>query len=43
MSLIGEQRATFADGVDDILSTLVRYRDTITAHEDRFLPDALQE
>jgi nucleoside-diphosphate-sugar epimerase len=42
MSLIGEQRATFADGVDDILSTLVRYRDTITAHEDRFLPDALQ-
>jgi nucleoside-diphosphate-sugar epimerase len=43
MALVGEQRATFADGVDDVLSTLTRYRDTITAHEDRFLPDALQE
>ena len=42
MDLIGEQRATFAEGVEDILDTLVRYREVITSHEDRFLPDALQ-
>ncbi|RNJ27116.1 NAD-dependent epimerase/dehydratase family protein [Halosegnis longus] len=43
MGLIGEQRATFADGIDDVLETLLAHRETITSHEDRFLPDALQE
>ncbi|WP_255197137.1 NAD-dependent epimerase/dehydratase family protein [Halorarius litoreus] len=43
MELIGEQRADFADGVADILETLTRYRETITSHEDRFLPDALKD
>jgi len=43
MELIGEQRATFADGIEDVLSTLTRYADTIESHEDRFLPDALQD
>lgn len=43
MELIGEQRADFADGVRDILATLTRYEETITSHEDRFLPAALQE
>ncbi|MFB6118777.1 NAD-dependent epimerase/dehydratase family protein [Halosegnis sp.] len=42
LSLIGEQRTTLAEGLGDVLETLVRYRDTITTHEDRFLPDALQ-
>ena len=43
MDLIGEQRQDFEGGVRDILDSLVRYEDTITAHEDRFLPDALQD
>ena len=43
MELIGEQRATFADGIEDVLGTLTRYADTIESHEDRFLPDALQD
>ncbi|MFC7176948.1 NAD-dependent epimerase/dehydratase family protein [Halosegnis marinus] len=43
MDLIGEQRATFADGIEDVLATLTRYADTIEAHEDRFLPDALRD
>ncbi|WP_255150869.1 NAD-dependent epimerase/dehydratase family protein [Halorarius halobius] len=43
MALIDEQRADFADGMADVLETLTRYQDTITAHEDRFLPDALKD
>jgi UDP-sulfoquinovose synthase len=43
MALIGEQRATFADGIEDVLGTLTRYADTIESHEDRFLPDALKD
>jgi len=43
MELIGEQRATFADGIEDVVGTLTRYADTIESHEDRFLPDALQD
>ncbi|PSQ32026.1 UDP-sulfoquinovose synthase [Halobacteriales archaeon SW_6_65_46] len=43
MDVIGEQRATFADGIDDIVATLRSYQETIVSHEDRFLPDALQE
>jgi len=43
MDVIGEQRATFADGIDDVVGTLRSYQETIVSHEDRFLPDALQE
>ncbi|WP_254545817.1 NAD-dependent epimerase/dehydratase family protein [Halomarina pelagica] len=43
MSVIGEQRQTFEGGVRDILETLTRYSETITSHEDRFLPDVLEE
>ncbi|MFC7156828.1 NAD-dependent epimerase/dehydratase family protein [Halomarina halobia] len=43
MSLIGEQRQNFEGGVRDILETLTRYSDAITSHEDRFLPDVLEE
>ncbi|MFC6837752.1 NAD-dependent epimerase/dehydratase family protein [Halomarina ordinaria] len=43
MALIGEQRQDFEGGVRDILEALTRYGDTITAHEDRFLPDVLEE
>ncbi|MFC6961574.1 NAD-dependent epimerase/dehydratase family protein [Halocatena marina] len=43
MDLIGEQRQTFESGMRDILETLTAHRDTIVAHEDRFLPDVLEE
>ena len=43
LDVIGEQRATFADGIDDALETLLAHRETIVSHEDRFLPDALRE
>ncbi|GAB3669311.1 NAD-dependent epimerase/dehydratase family protein [Halopiger thermotolerans] len=43
MELIDEQRQTFAEGTRDILSALVDYEDTITAHEDRFLPGVLDD
>jgi nucleoside-diphosphate-sugar epimerase len=43
MDLIGEQALTFEEGVRDVLETLTRYRETIVAHEDRFLPDVLEE
>ncbi|WP_265110770.1 NAD-dependent epimerase/dehydratase family protein [Halosolutus halophilus] len=43
MALIGEQRQTFTEGVRDILETLVEYDETITAHEDRFLPGVLDD
>jgi nucleoside-diphosphate-sugar epimerase len=43
MELVGGQSQTFAEGVRDILETLTRYEETITSHEDRFLPDVLQE
>lgn len=39
--LIGGQSTTFEQGVRQILDTLVEYEETITAHEDRFLPDVL--
>ncbi|WP_132057797.1 NAD-dependent epimerase/dehydratase family protein [Halorussus amylolyticus] len=41
--LIGEQAQTFEEGVRDIFETLEQYEDTITAHEDRFLPGVLEE
>ncbi|QLD86820.1 NAD-dependent epimerase/dehydratase family protein [Natronomonas halophila] len=41
--LIGGQSTTFEEGVRSILGTLVEYDDTITAHEDRFLPGVLTE
>jgi nucleoside-diphosphate-sugar epimerase len=43
MQLIGSQRVDFEGGVRDAISSLVEYQDVVTAHEDRFLPDALQE
>jgi UDP-sulfoquinovose synthase len=41
--LIDGQSTTFEEGVRSILGTLVEYDDTITAHEDRFLPGVLTE
>jgi UDP-sulfoquinovose synthase len=41
--LIDGQSVTFEQGVEDIFETLVRYQDTIKAHEDRFLPGVLEE
>jgi nucleoside-diphosphate-sugar epimerase len=43
MDLIGSQRVDFEGGVRDAISSLVEYQDVVKAHEDRFLPDALQE
>jgi UDP-sulfoquinovose synthase len=43
IDLIGEQRQSFEGGVRDIFETLTEYRDTIVAHEDRFLPDVLEQ
>lgn len=43
MDLIGEQRQSFSEGVDDVFETLDRHRDTVTAYEDRFLPSVLAE
>ena len=43
MDLIGEQAMTWREGASDVLESLTRYRETITDHEDRFLPAALQE
>ncbi len=43
MSLIGEQRQSFESGVRDIVATLIEHRETIVGHEDRFLPDVLEE
>jgi UDP-sulfoquinovose synthase len=41
--LIDGQSVTFEEGVRSILGTLVEYEDTITAHEDRFLPGVLTD
>ncbi|MFB6074580.1 MAG: NAD-dependent epimerase/dehydratase family protein [Haloarculaceae archaeon] len=41
--LIDGQDQSFEAGVRDVLGTLVRYEDTIAAHEDRFLPGVLEE
>ena len=41
--LIGGQSTTFEEGVRSILGTLVDYEDTITSHEDRFLPGVLTD
>jgi nucleoside-diphosphate-sugar epimerase len=41
--LIDGQSVTFEEGVRDIFETLVRYQETIEAHEDRFLPGVLEE
>ncbi|RRJ32346.1 NAD-dependent epimerase/dehydratase family protein [Halocatena pleomorpha] len=43
MELIGDQRQSFESGVRDILRTLTDHRETIVSHEDRFLPDVLEE
>jgi len=41
-ALIGGQDQSFEAGVRDIFETLTRYDETITAHEDRFLPGVLE-
>ena len=41
--LIGGQSTTFEEGVREILGSLVEHRETIEAHEDRFLPGVLTE
>jgi nucleoside-diphosphate-sugar epimerase len=43
MDLIGEQSMTWREGARDVLESLTRYEETITDHEDRFLPAALQD
>ena len=40
--LIGEQRVDFEAGMDEVVASLARHRETITAYEDRFLPDVLE-
>ncbi|SFS96710.1 NAD-dependent epimerase/dehydratase family protein [Halostagnicola kamekurae] len=40
-ALIDGQSTTFEDGVRQILETVLEYEDTVTAHEDRFLPGVL--
>jgi nucleoside-diphosphate-sugar epimerase len=43
MDLTGEQSMTWREGARDVLESLTRYEETITDHEDRFLPAALQD
>jgi len=43
LELIDGQDETFEEGVREILGTLVEYEETITAHEDRFLPGVLTD
>ncbi len=42
-SLIDGQSVTFEEAVRDIFGTLLEHRDTVAAHEDRFLPGVLEE
>jgi len=41
--LIDGQSVTFAEGMRETIETISEYEDTITAHEDRFLPGVLEE
>jgi UDP-sulfoquinovose synthase len=41
--LIDGQSVDFETGMREVLDAMVRRRDVITAHEDRFLPDVLEE
>ncbi|RRJ29485.1 NAD-dependent epimerase/dehydratase family protein [Halocatena pleomorpha] len=43
MDLIGNQTQFFEGGVRDIFETLSQYKETISSHEDRFLPSVLEE
>ncbi len=43
MDLIGDQAQTFEEGVRDIFETLSECEETISTHEDRFLPGVLEE
>ncbi len=43
IDLIDGQSTSFQEGVRSILGTLVDYQDTISAHEDRFLPGVLTD
>ncbi|MFW5924487.1 MAG: NAD-dependent epimerase/dehydratase family protein [archaeon] len=43
LDLIDGQDQTFEEGVREMLGTLVEYEETITAHEDRFLPGVLTD
>jgi Spy/CpxP family protein refolding chaperone len=40
--LIGEGRMDFKDGMAEVVDALLERRGTISAHEDRFLPDVLE-
>ena len=43
LDLIDGQAQRFEEAVDDILAALIEHEDVIRAHEDRFLPDVLEE
>ncbi len=43
LELIDEPQQDFTGGVKDVLETLSRYDDTITAYEDQFLPGVLDD
>lgn len=42
MDLLGDQRQDLSEGIEDVLETLVQYRDVLEKHEDRFLPGVLK-
>ncbi len=41
--LIGGESVDFETGMRDVLDAMVSRKDVVTAHEDRFLPDVLEE
>jgi nucleoside-diphosphate-sugar epimerase len=43
LELVGGQRQALEEGIRDILGTLVKEKDRIAAHEDRFLPGVLTD
>lgn len=43
VELIDGPEQTLEEGIRDILGSLVEYRERITAHEDRFLPEVLRD
>ena len=42
VDLIGEQRLDFEEGMAEVIDALYERRETISAHEDRFLPDVVE-
>jgi hypothetical protein len=43
MDLIDGQSVTFEEGMRETIGTISEHEDTITAHEDRFLPGVLED